>query len=119
MHRAIAERVNVHVWFTQANRAAVGKNHGDLGVFDPYAAFRQVACYRCILQLPAVGGLWHHATALQLVGVRGAGLDREPDQHRYRGAAGSGRWVAAAILDVAALTGVGIEQRAEASRAFC
>ncbi len=68
------------------------------------------------MQLRAIDGVGEKTCFTQYLGVFSlvrVGGDGQAQEQRYRRAAVI-RWIAAAILDVATLAGVGVEQRAQA-----
>ena len=118
MHRAVAELGDLQVGLAQLDQHAVLEPDVDRCVVDPHLAFRRDAGHGHVLQLPAVDRLGHHADLFDELGVGWLlcirRMDGQAHQHRH----GIGRvrqWrVATAILDMAVLAGVGIEQRAQA-----
>ena len=114
MHRAVTQLSDVQAGFAQLDFGAVLEADRNGGVIDPHFAFRGHAGYGHVLELAAVDRLRDHAELLDDVGIGRCIRDRQAHQHRYRVRRIGRRRMTATVLDVTALTGVGIEQRAEA-----
>ena len=77
-------------------------------------AFRCDSGIGHVLQLAAVSWLGDHAHAFDDCRLVRRGADRQAYQHRGGGDCSRGRRMAATVLDVAVLAGIGVEQRAKA-----
>ncbi|MNV53072.1 hypothetical protein D3C71_1451970 [compost metagenome] len=114
MHRAVAQLGDVQARFAQLDFGAVLEANRHGGVIDPHFAFGGHAGYGHVLELTAVDGLRHHAELFDDLGMRGGVGNRQAYQHRHGVHIVRSRRMAAAVLDVTALAGIGVEQRAEA-----
>lgn len=113
MHRPIAELADTQDRLAQFDLGAVLEPHLQRLVVHPHLAFRGDAGNADVLQLAAVGRLGNHPLVQQGLAVRRAGRDRQAYQHRHRADRVRSRRVAAAVLHMAVLAGVGIEQRSQ------
>ncbi|MNT33312.1 hypothetical protein D3C72_1692340 [compost metagenome] len=114
MHRAVAQLGDVQARFAQLDFGAVLEANRHGGVIDPHFAFGGHAGYGHVLELTTIDGLRHYTELFDDLGIhRGVG-NRQAYQHRH-GVHIVGSWrMAAAVLDVAALAGIGVEQWTEA-----
>ena len=112
VHRPVAEARDTVAGLAEADRLAVGQRYRHLLVGDRDLALALDPLDREVLELPAVGRLGNRGPPVlaqgQALGL-GLGRDGEPHEHGL-GALASGRWAAAAILQVAALAGARIEE---------
>jgi hypothetical protein len=114
MQVAIAEAIDRQPGLEQFDFMAVGETHRLAHVVDAHAAFGGEARVGHVLQLRAIDRLGYHADAFDQPVVQWPGRNRQAHQHRH-GVGRPRRWrVAAAVLDVAVLAGIGVEQRAQA-----
>ncbi|MNF60774.1 hypothetical protein D3C84_423960 [compost metagenome] len=116
VHLAIAELADRKARLAQLDGGAIGEGHRYRLVTDPYLAFRLDAGDGHVLQLAAVDRFRHHAQAFQQPRVLGGGVgrDRQAHQHGHGVIRAGRRRMATAVLHVAVLAGVGVEQRAQA-----
>ena len=113
MHRPIAQLADLQPGLAQLDLAAIGKRHHEVLVADAHAPLGGRTGYRHVLQLAAVDGFRDHAQTAQCFLVACAGRNRQAYQHAHCMRGVGRRRMAATVLDMAVLTGVGIEQRAE------
>ncbi|CAI8980838.1 hypothetical protein EMIT0347P_90035 [Pseudomonas sp. IT-347P] len=113
VHRAVTQLSDLQHRFAQFDFGAVLEANRHWRVVDAHLAFRGDAGHGHVLELATVHRLRDHADLLDDFGKLRRIRDRQAHQHRHR----VGRircWrVAATVLDVAVLAGVGVEQRAE------
>ncbi|MNV13795.1 hypothetical protein D3C71_1044520 [compost metagenome] len=114
MHRAVAQLGDVQARFAQFDFGAVLETHLYRRVFNPHFAFRDNTGHGHVLELSAVHRLRYNALLLDDFCVERVIGNRQAHQHRNGiRVIGLGR-MAAAVLDVATLARVGVEQRTEA-----
>ncbi|MNC16271.1 hypothetical protein D3C75_641200 [compost metagenome] len=111
---AIAELAELQFGLLQFDAGAVLEGDHLAGVADSHLAFRGRAGNRHVLQLAAVDRFGNQPLAFEQGFLARLGGDRQADQAGHRVIGGAAGWMAATVLDVAVLTGVGVEQRAEA-----
>ena len=114
VHRAVSELSDLQGRFTQLDLSTVLEPYGHRRVVDAHLAFRSDAGHGHVLELPAIHRLRHHAELFDDFGVGRRVGNRQAHQHRHGIGRIRGRRMAATVLDVAVLAGVGIEQRTEA-----
>lgn len=100
----------------QGGRFAIGEWYGPFFVLDVHPGFGSVALNRQVLQLPAVGGFRNRQctmlgkpSALLFVLWGNAQVQEHRDCVIVRPV--GGRRMAASVLEVATLTGAGVEER--------
>ncbi|MNZ72109.1 hypothetical protein D3C78_904790 [compost metagenome] len=114
VHRPIAELGDLQGRATQFDLMAVVEADGLVVVSHAHLAFRGHTRVGHVLQLGAIDRLRDHAQALDFFcQVRLVG-DRQAHQHRHRVAVARLWRMATAVAYVAVLTGVGVEQWAQA-----
>src|SRR3990167_3745483 len=114
MQIAIPELADLQTGLAQLDLGAIGKAYELCAVADSHLTLWRHAGVGHVLQLAAVGGFGEHAKALDNLGMFAAGRNRQAYQHRHRADRIRRRRMAAAVLDMAVLAGVGVEQRAKA-----
>ena len=114
MQITVAQLADLQLRLAQFDLRTVLEAHRHALVGHPHLAFRGVTGDGHVLQLRAIDGFGHHAQALDLAQVVRAVGQRQAYQHghcTYRVVLGR---VAATVLDVAVLAGIGVEQRPQA-----
>ena len=113
MQGAIAQLADLQPGLAQLDLKAIGQADGLRAIADPHLGFGGCAWVGHVLQLATVVRLAQHAQALDDRGVFAGRRQRQAHQHRHRTEGIGRRRMAAAVLDMAVLAGVGIEQRAQ------